>query len=42
MIEPCPECAQGKHRNCDGLSWDNDADDYTPCPCHQAGHGDPS
>lgn len=29
----CPECAVGKHDNCNGLSWDNEKDSYTPCPC---------
>ena len=28
-----PECAQGKHRNCDGTSWDVDADQSAECPC---------
>jgi hypothetical protein len=41
-IRACPDCEQGKHRNCDGGTWDNDADDFTVCPCYQAGHGDPS
>jgi hypothetical protein len=37
--EPCPECQQGKHLNCDGMSWDMVADDEAPCPCEAAGHG---
>lgn len=36
---PCPECAVGKHINCDGLSWDEDEDAPTVCPCAAAGHG---
>lgn len=36
---PCPECAAGKCGNCDGRTWDRDADDYTDCPCAGAGHG---
>jgi hypothetical protein len=35
---PCPECAAGKHGNCDGRTWDNLADDYAVCPCSDAGH----
>jgi hypothetical protein len=30
---PCPECATGKHRNCDGTTWDNITDAPTACPC---------
>lgn len=40
-LAPCPECRQGKCRNCTGASWDNDADVLVPCPCQQAGHGGP-
>jgi len=29
----CPDCEQGKHRNCTGQAWDNDADAPTVCPC---------
>lgn len=36
--EPCPECAQGKHGNCDGTTWDNLLDEPAPCPCDEAGH----
>jgi len=36
----CPDCEQGKHHNCDGRAWDNDADDFAPCPCAHTGHGD--
>jgi hypothetical protein len=37
-LDPCPECRQGKHGNCDGLTWDDQADDLAPCPCYAAGH----
>lgn len=40
-IEACPECAQGKHPNCDGTTWDNEHDELTVCPCNEAGHGHP-
>lgn len=29
----CPDCEQGKCRNCTGEAWDNDADAPTACPC---------
>lgn len=29
----CPECAQGKHRNCDGNAWDPSLDELTGCTC---------
>jgi len=35
---PCPECAQGKHPNCDGSTWNDRLDAYDACPCHTAGH----
>jgi hypothetical protein len=35
----CPECVQGKHGNCDGTTWDAEADVPATCPCAQAGHG---
>jgi hypothetical protein len=35
----CPDCEQGKHRNCTGEAWDNDADDFAPCPCGDLIHG---
>lgn len=28
-----PECAEGKHRNCDGSGWDLVADVPCDCPC---------
>jgi hypothetical protein len=34
----CPDCEQGKHGNCTGEAWDNDADAPVPCPCQMAGH----
>jgi len=37
-VQPCPECAAGKHRICIGQSWDETTDDFAPCPCQQAGH----
>ena len=39
-VRDCPDCEQGKHHNCDGRAWDNDADDFAPCPCAHTGHGD--
>ncbi len=29
----CPECAAGKHGNCDGTAWDLVADELTTCSC---------
>jgi hypothetical protein len=29
----CPECAQGKHANCDGTAWDDAADTIGTCEC---------
>jgi hypothetical protein len=29
----CPECRAGKHPNCDGTAWDDDADSLTGCSC---------
>jgi hypothetical protein len=29
----CPECAAGKHINCTGEAWDNEADAPTECEC---------
>lgn len=34
----CPECAAGKHDNCDGTAWDTDADQSTRCACAAADH----
>jgi len=32
-VRSCPDCEQGKHANCTGEAWDNDADAPTACPC---------
>lgn len=29
----CPECAQGKHINCDGRALDSDTDEIGACGC---------
>jgi hypothetical protein len=29
-LRSCPDCEQGKHPNCGGDTWDNDADDFAP------------
>jgi hypothetical protein len=34
----CPECEQGKHRNCDGTAWNNHADDVDACACERNHH----
>lgn len=34
----CPECAAGKHPNCDGTAWDFDADELTTCACAGRNH----
>lgn len=35
-LQDCPECMQGKHTNCNGITWDDAADEPTACPCgHQ-------
>lgn len=36
--QPCPECAVGKHFNCDGEGWDYGLDEPCRCPCERAGH----
>lgn len=38
FVEPCPECAAGKHENCDGRTLDHATDEIVPCPCRAAGH----
>jgi len=38
-VRSCPDCEQGKHRNCTGEAWDNDVDDFAPCPCGDLIHG---
>lgn len=34
----CPECAVGKHGNCDDMSWDPDIDAPAVCPCFVREH----
>lgn len=34
----CPECDQGKHRNCNGTAWDFDADELVACGCPDEAH----
>lgn len=34
----CPECRDGKHRNCDGVALDEAADELTTCTCPPAFH----
>jgi hypothetical protein len=34
----CPECKAGKHINCDGQAWDDDADQAVTCVCREVGH----
>lgn len=38
-VEPCPECAVGKHGNCDGRTLDHATDEIVPCPCRAGNHG---
>ncbi len=40
LAEPraCPDCEQGKHRNCTGEAWDDQADDFAKCPCTNLAH----
>lgn len=38
-VDDCPECVQGKHDNCDGVTWDQETDTYADCPCYLDGHG---
>jgi hypothetical protein len=37
LLRKCPECAAGKHTNCDGTTWDNVTDAPTACPCVHRG-----
>lgn len=39
MTNICPECHDGKHRNCDGTAWDFDKDELTECECAQLWQG---
>ena len=34
----CPECACGKHANCDGTAWDDTTDAPTACECADTAH----
>jgi hypothetical protein len=34
----CPECRAGKHANCTGEAWDEEADELTTCDCAAVGH----
>ena len=36
----CPECRDGKHRNCNGAAWDSKKDCPTNCGCEHMEHGD--
>lgn len=40
MVEPCPECAQGKHDNCteEVFFEDLSKQDWIECPCHASNH----
>jgi hypothetical protein len=38
MTAVCPECQQGKHQNCDGTAWDNQADAPGTCHCPDPSH----
>lgn len=38
-VEACPECAVGKHGNCDGRTLDHATDEIVPCPCRAGNHG---
>jgi len=37
-VSDCPECAAGKHGNCDGTTWDRFTDAPTQCPCFDPVH----
>ena len=36
-LPKCPECGAGKHRNCDGSTWDYQRDEPGVCPCTCSG-----
>lgn len=38
--EPCPECAAGKHPNCDSAAWNFTTDMPCACPCWVRQHID--
>lgn len=37
-IRACPDCEQGKCRNCTGEAWCNEHDAPARCPCDRRGH----
>lgn len=37
-IDPCPECAAGKHGNCTHDVPVGDTDELGPCPCEERDH----
>jgi hypothetical protein len=37
-VRDCPECAAGKHGNCDGSAWCTVCDHPEACPCYQGDH----
>lgn len=37
-LRDCEDCEQGKHAGCLVEVWDDNADDWAPCPCHLRGH----
>ena len=34
----CPECATGKHGNCDGTAWSDTLDAPARCECEDSAH----
>lgn len=38
-LQPCRECREGKHGNCDRTTWDEALDCSAECPCAKMGHG---
>jgi hypothetical protein len=38
VVQACKECRDGKHDNCNGDTWDEQTDDFAPCPCAAMGH----
>lgn len=37
-IPDCPDCVQGKHKNCLGTSWNRTLDKLDTCPCEGRDH----
>lgn len=37
-VRDCPDCAAGKHGNCDGSAWCTTCDTQELCPCAQVDH----